>query len=242
VYLWGWGWSSLLRIRLAGDITAETLIAFMGCLKEKDATPLQLNGNPTNVIPIFRLYRDRIRRELHAATPRVEEDLLKLHRYWLISISHLTGPEPRPYKEMPDADRAMLHSILYGKPLSLAEWAEQARTKKLLLTPYPGPGFALTNFDEGTLVFLGNAGATPDAQATLACHASNLATLVMMIRALLSTYNETERWPRNRKVASLRKWVRADLKELPNRYKNLFCDTYYRFYGPLRKMLEPEQS
>lgn len=55
---------------------------------------------------------------------------------------------------MAEADRAMPYSVLSGKPVSLREWAAEEHDKKLLLTPYGGPNFALTSFEKGTLAFL----------------------------------------------------------------------------------------
>lgn len=62
----------------------------VGGLRDKEATPVAMDGVPTSLVSIFRRYSDRIREEVYAdgATPG---HVLKLLRYWVISVGRFSG-------------------------------------------------------------------------------------------------------------------------------------------------------
>src|SRR6185437_4708687 len=89
------------------------------------------------------------------------EDVAKTPRHMVVSLSQFDGPiqsyRPSEYSDdqrMPDADRALMHSILLGEKITIPDLAKRESGKKFMLTQFGRANFAISYFDIGTFLFM----------------------------------------------------------------------------------------
>jgi hypothetical protein len=245
IFLSALGWSVNLHFRLQGRMEPAQLVSFIGRLRNRNIYPLLVDGKEKTLGGTHGFLSDYIRNEIYSQE-NPPADILKLPRHLVVSISRFDGPK-RLYRkrfhdkpelmEMTDEDRALIHSIVYGRPVSNEEAIEQ----KVSLTQFDDANFALTEFDHGTLLFMQEAaaiGSVDRSEASLKCLCWNIQTCSMMILTWLSFYEIAARYGNlSPKVQDLRNGVQHTLQELRDRYTNKVCQTFYLNYGPLQKLI-----
>src|SRR5205823_4773804 len=160
--------------------------------------------------------------------PAGANDSLKVPRHMVTSISRFKGPTRNYASEaqpaMPASDRACMHSCLLGRQVLTETVPAVEQAKKYLLTLFEEEGFALTYFEEGSLVFLPSKAIDPRKREAMGCLASNLRHCTMMLLALSGLYQESAKYAgKADTIGKLRDAVGSQLQDLPGRYTNPFC-------------------
>jgi predicted translin family RNA/ssDNA-binding protein len=111
-----------------------------------------------------------------------------------------------------------------------------------MLTQFGGANFAISYFDIGTLLFMQEQ-AHPEQKRreSILCMTSNVRYLSMSTFALLSFHEElTDIKNPDTKISALQKTVEGRLAELPKRYNNALCRTWYQNYRRLSPFVKKQ--
>ncbi len=251
IYLSSLGWSNNLEISISGSITPEDLTTFVRLLPQQ-LPWLRLNGVPRDLHGAFQHFTTQLQADLYANSQQAVNERV-LNRYLIISLAQCTGPAA-PYAtswdpesaHMDGASRALMHGILSGEEISLAKLSEMEKkeNKKFLLTRFGEGGFALTYFDQRTLLFLHDrAMARPNRRKLLRCLGANIRTCTMMSLILLHFYNRSAlQASAHAQTRALRKAIEHTLRDLPARYTNAFCRALYLKHAQLQKFSQMSTS
>ncbi|MEK6285105.1 MAG: hypothetical protein AABO57_05135 [Acidobacteriota bacterium] len=243
VFLSAVGWSSNLYIHLSGDIDPGQLIELTGKLDRGEAV-FQVNGKNKSIVEIFKLFAGQLGREIYLpdCSP---VDTQSISRYLITSVARFSGPlmyyrsRSGATTDMADTDRALMLSILRGRPLNLADWAAETNDKKFSLTySDKRPDFGLIDFRRAALLFMQEA-ASKNGQGKLRCYGSNVRLCYLMVMALVEFYRDSETdAATSSQINSLRENIKGTLKQLPKVYKpNKFCEALYSNHKALRKIV-----
>jgi hypothetical protein len=247
IYLSALGWSTNLNLHLSGDIKLPKLRDFIGQLRKSGPgnSLFKLQDKPQDLSQIFQHFSKKILQEVYSpdCSP---EDTLRVTRYFVTSLSQFSGPLLNykatlwtKGKAMNDDDRALLHSILLGRPINVPELAQILKNKQHTFIPFKGPDFALAYFEKGILAFL-QQGALKGSgrRASISCFASNIRTCSMMIWSLLNFYKESGSWAKsNPLIEELREAVKFNLQKIPSRYTNEYCRALYSNHAELKGLM-----
>jgi hypothetical protein len=246
VFVSGLGWSTCLEISIVGQLTAAELSKFIGGLSSKGAAPFKIGPKRMSLPEVFELLGNYVLSEVYQ--PK-SIDTLKLQRHLIVCPFAATGPVGHYPADQVGApristvDRASLHSVLLGRPVSFAEVQDLERNKKFLVTQFnKGPDFALTYFEKGTLVFMMNTAIAGGAyrralQAKLDCLLTNIRNYLVMTFSLYNFCIATAGNPTlNLKPTSLRTDLVFTLKSIPNSYNNQFCQSFHKNFTPIGKL------
>jgi hypothetical protein len=239
IYLSAIGWATNLQINIKGDIDpGDQLVQFVGQLLDRDTTLFRLEGQEMNLSGIFKAISDQLRKDVYKPN-YLPVDKLKIARHCVLSLTQATG-SVRHYDRddewltgedtMADTDRALMHSLLYGRSISVQEFAEREQKKEYIVTKfgYGSSEFALTDFRRGTLLFMQDSANISSRRASLRCLASNIRRCSIMTLLLPHFYDESARYAKeNTMIANLRESIKTTLKELPSYYTNKFCRALY---------------
>jgi hypothetical protein len=168
-------------------------------------------------------------------------DKLKIARHCVLSLTQVTGAVSHYDRDdkwlidgvedtMADGDRALMHSLLRGRSISVNELAEREQKKEYIITKfgYGSSEFALTDFRQGTLLFMQDSAKTSSRRASLRCLASNIRRCSVMTLLLQHFYDDSARYAKeNTVIANLRESIKTTLKELSSYYTNKYCRALY---------------
>lgn len=255
-FLSGIGWSTNLEIRLFGTIKPKQLRDFVGKLLV-GAPIFALSGEAKTLKDIFVDFSDRVMADIYVpelvAPPRIK-------RHLIISLSEFTG-DISYYRskglgadQMPASDRAMMHSILQGKEISMQDVIKLEREKeekrRFVQVEFLGADFALTYFEHGTLIFLQRAALRNSAlwekkrkrkakkrkRNTMKCHAANVRSYSLMTLAMRRFYADTAKHAgRQNKVDLLRQSIEKNLIDLPSKYDNPLSTAFREKYNSTKR-------
>lgn len=245
IFLSGIGWSTNVTISLTGQMTQAELSNFVGSLSNKGAAVFEINGKRMTLPELFEVIGNFVLTEVYQ--PK-SIDTLRLKRHLIVCPFAATGPvghypaDPMQ-KRISTADRASLHSILLGAPVSFNEILNLERDKKFLVTQfYQGPDFALTYFDKGTLIFMqqtaiGGGPYRGALQSQLDCLLNNIRNYLLITFGLYHFCLATDRNPTlNQKAKTLRGDLIFTVKAIPNSYSNQFCQSFHQNFTALAKL------
>jgi hypothetical protein len=252
VFLFPHGWSNNLDISLRGRMTADELRDFVGRLLRQKAAVFTVDGvaadgapmqkQPMTLPQVFSLLSAQLGKDVYV--PNLVSTL-RLKHYAVITLAEFDGEQIRYYlsqrpgtSQMPEAGRRVMHAILGGEPVSVAQLLgmerRQAGHRRFLLTRFNEADFAITYFDYGTLVFWQEtsvAGFQPPQKKEMRCRSSNLRNYLIMTHALLWFYKDTAA-EKDPKVVALRGHVATDLQQMPSKFINPFSITFHDAYVP----------
>jgi len=245
IYLFPLGWSTNIECCVEGEIDENELISFIGKIRSAGERPLKFNQKEYSVSKFFEALAIQLRKDIFL-DPSSAEDVAKTPRHMVISLSQFNGPIQHyrsPYAEgahMPDADRALMHSILLGGRITIPDLVGKESEKKFMLTQFGDVSFAISYFDIGTLLFMQDqAEPQKKRRKSIRCMASNIRNFSMTSFALLAFYEELADIENpDPKIAALQQIMKRRLSELPKRYNNALCRTWYQNYrrlGPFTK-------
>jgi hypothetical protein len=251
VFLSALGWSSVVDIGLRGKMSPEQLRDFVGGLRDQKSPLFSVTvpggrpPQPVSLPQVFQLLSNQLRNDVYV--PNLVETV-RVKRYMLITLSQFSGEEVRYYlspssgvKQMPDAGRRVMHSILSGAPVPLEELqameAKAEGRRRYLLTRFSEADFALTYFNHGTLLFMqqtAHSTGDPSRRKAMRCHSANIRNYLVMMHALSWFYRDTAN-EKNAKVVELRGHVKTDIEMTAARFVTPFSLTFGDNFGPLKK-------
>lgn len=248
VYLTSTGWSSTVRMSLAGEnISSGKLQEFTGSLGNKldNAFPFLISGEKHKLTSVFRKMKEIVKNEIYLAPDSIGEKI-SIPRQHFISLAKTTST-PKFYNGnhakkagkhnpvMATAERAELLSILFGNAVTATDVATYEQ--KTLRTWFNETNFSLTNFDLGNLLFMQEeaAGSAPKVKS-LRCMNSNISTCTRMNLMLLHFHSLAEKFPQtNTTLNVLLIKTRGLFRHIPSAYNNRYCDNLYQHHGNLEK-------
>jgi hypothetical protein len=247
IYLFPLGWSINIECCIEGKIDQNELISFMGKIRSAGERPLKFNQKEYSVSKFFEALATQLRQDIFL-DPDSAEDVAKTPRHMVVSLSQFDGPiqyyRPRYAQDaaMPDADRALMHSILLGEKITIPDLAGKESGKKFMLTQFGGANFAISYFDIGTLLFMQEqAEPVKERRESIRCMASNIRNFSMSAFALLAFYEELADLENpGAKITALLQIMKKRLSELPKRYNNALCRTWYQNYRRLSPFVKKE--
>jgi hypothetical protein len=248
IYLLPLGWSTNMEFSIKGNTDVDELISFVGAIRSASKRPFKVNQKEYSLSKLFEILAVQLKKDIFV-NPDSAEDLTKTPRHIVISLAQFSGPPVRPYRpqysseaRMPDADRALMHSILLGEKIMIPDLAEKELGKTFTLTQFGGANFAISYFDIGTLLFMQEE-AVPEQnrRESLRCMASNIRKFSMSSFALLAFHAElADIVNPDPTIAALQQIMKIRLSELPKRYNNALCKTWYQNYGRLSPFLKKQ--
>jgi hypothetical protein len=247
IYLFPLGWSAQLEFDMKGKIGPKELIDFIGAIRSASQRPFKFNQKEYSLPKLFDVLAAQLKKEIFV-DPNSAEDVAKTPRHLVISLSQFNGPVQyyRPPfatdSRMPDADRALMHSILLGREITIIDLAKKEREKTFTLTQFGGANFAVSYFDIGTLLFMQQE-AKPEQsrRESIRCIASNIRKCSMSIFALLAFHEELTGIEKpDGHITTLAQIMKGRLCELPKRYNNALCTSWYQNYGRLSPFLKKQ--
>lgn len=246
IFLSAIGWSTTINISIAGQMTTAQLSEFVGKLSNKTAAVFAIGGKQLTLPDLFEDLGNLVLSEVYE--PK-SIDTIKIKRQLIVCPFEATGPvdyypaNQVGQKRISTADRASLHSIIEGTPVSNDDVRDLENQKKFLLTQFQdGPDFAITYFDKGTLLFMQdtaiNSGAARRAlQSKLDCLLTNIRNYLVIT---LDLHNFCAATANNPNLDAKTKALRADLvyslKSIPQNYSNHFCQSFHANFTPIGKL------
>lgn len=248
----GLGWATNLNIRLRGRMKPSHVQEFVRRLPNRHASPFDVNGSRKILPEVFESLSALVSKDVYL--PNMVE-ALKVKRYLIMTLSQFSGDVSfyrGPFagvKQMPAADRALLHSMLRGTPVGVPDLIKLENEGEFLITrfvdsvEFNNPDFALTYFDYGTLIFMQRTASNTNAakwkarRGAMRCHMANIRNYLLMTLSLYAFYRDTAKEAAtSAKVKDLRDYIKSTLIEMPARYNNPFADSFHKSYGPLKKL------
>lgn len=247
VLVWPYGWSTHLEVSLVSPVGLPALVDASQSLRQ-DVVFDARSGSGASILTnaslsaVFRHVTTWLREDLFtAAVP----DQRPVSRHAVISLSGFVSTgDPFTYSldidpehpQLPTADRARLHAILLGRPITLPELLERERQGTFLITPLSTTGFALTYFEHGCLlVLLKAAPRHGKREAAARCLWRNTASLLTTTSALCAAEREFRTQARDWIDASAN-WALLILQRLPSYYDSLLCQRVFARDAGLRKV------
>jgi hypothetical protein len=245
IFLNGIGWSTNLDIKLRGQMTSDELRDFIGQLSNKTAAFFEIAGKRMTLPEVFEYFGDLV---LGSVYEPKSIDSIKLKRHLVMALSEFSGPmahypaDQVGAKRIARGDRASLHAILLGAPVSFDEVLDLEQNKFLLTQFFAGPDFAITHFEKGTLLFMQQSATSAAYQnralrSKMRCHLSNIRNYLLMTLDLYHFCLDTKN---NAAINASTKALRADLvstiQGIPKKYTNQFCQSFHNHFGPLKKL------
>lgn len=247
VFISGIGWTTNVNINLTGNINPSFLVELISYfrtgrsqLSVQDIYPFILQDDsvstPVRLIDLYTFIAKQLRNDFYNREMNSPNDMRKIERYHVISIKKYEG-EPLLYrrekhdkphlKVMSPSEQALMHSLLYGRFIDQQEVLQQIKKKTTLYTQFDDANFALTEFQHGTLHFMQEILRKQNlSQKTLDCMGNNIVLFLRMIFILRHFYTSSKS-EKNPKIVDLRQAIAHTLKNLPERYKNKFCQGFY---------------
>ncbi len=243
--VWPYGWSTRLEVSLTGPAGLPELVKASQALRQDSIFSLTISGKPVlSAAPLSTVLRDIttwMQKDLFTGTV---PDQRPISRHTVIGLSNFNEPaEPFSYNldidpqqpQLPTADRARLHSMLLGREVPLAEVLQREKAKAFLLTPLKKRGFALTDFDQGSLLVLQVASPRAGKGDTVArCLWRNTAAMLTTTNALLSV-DRGVRTKAGDWLDQSADWGVRILSKLPDYYDNMVCRRIFETNGRVRK-------
>jgi hypothetical protein len=246
IFLTAIGWSTNIDISIAGQLTTAQLSEFVGKLANKPAPLFEVGGKQLTLPELFEYVGKIVLSEVYE--PK-SIDAIKIKRQLIVCPFAATGPvdhyaaNQTAAKRISTADRASLHSIIQGAPVSFVDVGALEKEKKFLLTQFhDGPDFALTYFDRGTLLFMLDTAIDDGAyrrarQSKLDCLLTNIRNYLVIT---LDLYNFSQATAGNPNLDAKTKGLRSDLvftlQAIPQSYSNHFCQSFHTNFTPIGKL------
>jgi hypothetical protein len=248
VYLNAMGWSANVKMRLSGAAISSThLQEFVGRLRgfNSDTPPFLIEGKGEKLTSVFKLLGERVKKTIYSSPDSVGDNIA-IPSQLVISLGHSDAPA-KYFKDwqidpvMQGNERAELLGILYGSKIQAHEVANYL--KKTLVTRFRETNFSLTNYDQGSLVFMQENFKEPDtATESLNCLTSNIRSSTMMGLSLDAFGAAVSKIPKPPAVlTALQEQAKTTLTALPGAYNNGLYRNIHYHHPRLRKFLPPEE-
>jgi hypothetical protein len=244
IFLSAIGWSTNVNVSIEGQLTTAQLSDFVSKLSNKPTALFAVSGKQLTLPELFEYVGKVVLSEVYE--PK-SIDTLKIKRQLIVCPFEATGPVAHypagqvGTKRISTADRASLHSIIQGAPVSFGD-VGNLEMKSLVTQFHNGPDFALTYFDKGTLLFMQDTAIAGGAyrralQSKLDCLLTNMRNYLVIT---LDLYNFCQATANNPNLDAKTKALRSDLvfslKAIPQHYDNHFCQSFHTNFTPIGKL------
>jgi hypothetical protein len=244
-FLFPAGWSTQLVLSPRGPQTLSALSSMVADILH--GTPFQLGAAPRRLSQVFAECAARWCEQLYGSD--VKTTLLRA-RYMVIELlSHGEVPAfassgSGASSIMSDADRARIHSTILGSTVEVPDLISREQAPNFLCTRFSHGDFALTYFDQGSLLSLSNTVRKGKSARAAECLAGNVVACTMMAYFLAGFLNEAQDFAASEpRVAALCHAAGAAVRHLPSSYNSRFCQDLFTHHGTLAKLgKDPLQS
>ncbi|WP_293676571.1 hypothetical protein [uncultured Phenylobacterium sp.] len=133
IWLWPFGWSSQVEVRLGGPIAFAQVRQATAALSGGGGQPFEINGQPLSLVDLFAAMAKAVKADVPAAGSQ-SIDVLRVPRRLVIGFVAAQGQAYKGFEASPpplqpplipdrwsDSQRAQIASVLAGKPLALAD-------------------------------------------------------------------------------------------------------------------------
>ena len=244
IFLSAIGWSTSVNISIEGQLTTAQLSEFVGKLSNKPVALFVVAGKQLTLPELFEYAGKIVLNEVYE--PK-SIDTIKIKRQLIVcpfeatgSVAHYPAGQAGA-KRISTADRASLHSIIQGAPVSFGD-VGNLEMKTLVTQFHDGPDFALTYFDKGTLLFMQDTAIAGGAyrralQSKLDCLLTNIRNYLVITFDLCGFCQATANNPNlDAKTKALRTDLVFSLQSIPQKYSNHFCQAFHTNFTPIGKL------
>ena len=245
IWLWPFGWVSNLEFSVRTPLGLSRIQKVSQALRGKVAEPpFLLDGAVAKLPQVFNHLSQLVQQDVPAGGKGPGADLIVSKRMVLTLVPTKDSP-PRRYGASPahvsqwsDADRARLHAALLADDVGIDEILRRERESAFMLTAPldDGVSFALTYFDEGTLLSLGPLGELGKWRETGRCFARNVSNVSLAAMALeCFIHREDRRSTGKPAVAQLVGAARRLLDDIATQYKNRFAQKFLELNASIKR-------
>jgi len=243
IWLWPFGWSSQIEFGIRAPLTFNEISAISAGLRGKRPAPFVLGGKPKDLSEIFKTLAQMVVGDI-GKPGKVLADSLILPKHLVLTLVPPKEIPPRRYGNSPsdlapwsDADRARLHGALLGRQVTLPELIGWEKNSVFMLTKFDAGNFALTHFDNGSLLMLGEG--KHKWRESRRCFARNVSCVCVTALALLRLIERRAQLANGGPViGNLAKASSKALDSLVETYRNSFCRNLLDNYGPIKRARE----
>jgi hypothetical protein len=225
IWLWPFGWSSTIEFKVTAPYSLGDLRDLGMKIRAKEPAPFTLDGKPLALSGVMQRLADMVRQDLAAPglTPR---DITRVPRHFVFSLQLPHGQAvPANVSGWPDGDQLRMIGALRGGEVQPG----QLLNSGVSFTPLGDRNFALTDFDQGTLLVLRHWKDRPGAtRETNHCLFANLRTFASVYLAL-NGFAYAKGHP---DIASAMENAKTMLSALPEEYRNGLCVKFKKHFSP----------
>ncbi|MBW7968332.1 hypothetical protein [Bradyrhizobium sp. BR 10289] len=225
IWLWPFGWSSLLELEFSAGDQFDDLLEAGIRLRQKDPAPLLLNGKAAAVSTALAHLSQLVRQDLctPAAQGRAMESI-RLPRYVVCALELPKGF--RVGRDIDMAERKALIGAVRGQQLDGTKFL----SNQPLFTPLGDGNFAVTDLDAGTVIvqrYWQDRGDTKrESNHCFYVNSRNFFSIFLTLRRLIAYLAVNSKGdPRAVAAASV-------LASLPAQYRNRLCSEFAAKYAP----------
>jgi hypothetical protein len=227
VLLWPWGWSCELKCHLDKTLHADTLQYLVRSQKSGITDPgtFSVAGERMKCNKVFKKISEKLRQHIFCEDVDFVDSAI-ISRHFVLSLLEIQS-KAKPFEWSPtdrvqklnDIDKAELYSILLGRIVSEQEAIKYdlSEPRPYLLTTFGGAAFGLSDFDNGTLLYLarpilGGEVKGPEAIECLAANNGRCAQTTLALALFLqNTKNSDTDTPR---IKALNQSAKINLEQL----------------------------
>jgi hypothetical protein len=225
IWLWPFGWSSLLEIDLPAGDEFDDLLDIGIKLREKDPAPLLLKGMAVGVSSALAHLAELVRQDL--CTPAAQGKAMestRLPRYVVCALELPKGFQVRRNISM--ADRMSLIGAVRGQELNQSKFLSNPP----LFTPLGDGNFAVTEFDAGTAIVQRHrqdrTGTKLESNHCFYVNTRNFFSIFLTLHRMIA-YLAVKSKDDARAAAAA-----SVLASLPAEYRNRLCSEFAAKYAP----------
>lgn len=239
VYLFALGWSTQLEFSFIKQKVSWDALFQLSAAIHSGKKIFRVDGRESGISDVFRWFSSKLTGECFQGFQK-SNDMIRLPRYMVMALANHSEPaeayQPGSETGMPPATRARFHSLLLGEKKEAGDVirTEQGQSLGFLLNRMRNLDFAITYFNEGTLLVLQDALSSKDEQVFF-CLTSNIKNFLLMVNVWLAFQYELQRLAPGQVSADLA-LIKPDfqLRDLKERYRTPFCRAYYAVHNGLK--------
>lgn len=245
IYLSALGWSTQVIVRLVGDLNTQQLSAAVGRLARGSSTgpqaPFLVDGRPQDLTGVFQHLAGLIQEQVFVPGKNPHRSKY-FPRKRLIAVAEFDAPPKNQrlfggYDNLFQAEKADLQSVLFGRSVQVSQLKGDG---ELLRTVISGANYALTEWNEGTLLFPLRDGFIKAGKCgKMHCLANNLRACQTMAFLLLEYIKAGRTAPPGSAAQALRSQAQAALITIADRYCNTFCQHIFQKHPELSREVPP---
>jgi hypothetical protein len=236
------GWSTRLELALSGNLDLDFLQGLTTSILNKEKI-FAIQGQPQHLNNLLNHFGKLWQASAYKNPGEPPVDTLPVQRHMIVSVGRFEGAAKSYIQKagaeewMTAADRAKLHGVLLGRPFAIQELREGPEQKYLYTQFGDSTNFALSYFDQGSLIFMQDEAAektgTKARRKSLGCLARNLSDFSCLALSLDSVLNHPRE---DTPLKELKVALRHCLKLVGSSYTNEFCKTWFLKHELLRHL------